>query len=93
MVPNYFDLGDIFYDSCRKSCLNKLQTLQNNALHCIYLTTTDKRMSIQEMHKKAGLLLLEQRRKLNHFKYDHIKNPSLRLSTRINLAVPRPNKV
>lgn len=103
MVLSYFDLGDIFYNSCKKSCLNKLQILQNNALRCIFLATRNSGITVQEMHKKAGLLILEQRRQLNQcaiahkysieqFKFDHVRNPSLRSSTRINLAVPRPNQ-
>lgn len=100
MILNYFDIGDIFYDSCEKSLLTKMQTLENNALRCVYLSRTH--MSIQKMHEEAGLLPLSDRRKLNQctlahklnikqFVFDHLKHPSLRSNTRITLTVPKAN--
>lgn len=98
MVLNYFDLGDIFYDSCKKDMLKRLQTLQNSALRCVFCNNKD--LSITEMHTKANLQLLSERRSLNHctiahkynienFKFDNSKCPSLRSSNRISLVIPK----
>lgn len=100
MILNYFDLGDVFYNSCKKSYLNKLQTIQDNALRCIF--TDSKDLNTNTMHEQAGLLRLGERRTLNQcaithkheiaqFSYDHNRNPSLRSSTKISLIVPRPH--
>lgn len=100
MILSYFDIGDIFYYSCKQSLLNRMQTLQNNALR--YVFTNKIGMTVEEMHNESGLLLLSNRRKLNQstlahkhnisqFVYDNLKHPSLRSNLRITLLVPRAN--
>lgn len=63
MILSYFDIGDIFYERCKKNILKKMQTLQNNALQCVYYNRKD--LTVKEMHEEAGLPFLENKRKLN----------------------------
>lgn len=97
MILSYFDLGDIFYDSCSKSMLKRLQTLQNSALRCVYCSS---KLSIDEMHTKSNLLFLSARRSLNlctavhkhnivNFQFDNTKSRTLRSSTCITLTIPK----
>lgn len=62
-ILSYFNIGDISYNSANKALLTKLQTLQNKSLRCIY--HNEKNSNIMELHTKARLLTLEDRRKSN----------------------------
>lgn len=100
MILNYFDIGDIFYDCCKKSQLKKLQTCQNTALRCIYGNRSD--LTTVSMHKEAGLLFLDDGRRIGlisqvhkynigKFIYEHKNLNSLRSSSRIILTAHRVN--
>lgn len=52
--------------------LNKLQTIQNKSLKIVYRRKSD--LSLDEMHKQAKLLKLEDRRKLNQLKVAYKMN-------------------
>lgn len=69
---SYFDIGDLFYSSGNQDQLKKLQTLQNKALHCVYVH--DKTLSTFDLHKKAGLMYLQDRRNLNLTAFAHKAN-------------------
>lgn len=97
MILSYFDLGNIFYDSCNKNMLKRLQTLQNSALRCVYCNS---KLSIEEMHSRSNLLLLTDRRALDqctsvhkhnieNFEYNNTKRRVLRSSNLITLIVPK----
>lgn len=97
MILSYYDIGDIFYNSCTKSDLKKLQTLQNRALKIVYLKNSDH--TIDSLHQKADLHTLQSRRNLNLVALVHSKKiPALsqmkvsqrptRSASRMLLAVP-----
>lgn len=68
-ILSYFDIGDLFYNSANKNSLTKLQTLQNKALRCIY--HSDHRLSVRELHVRAKLLFLQDRRDSNLAAFAH----------------------
>lgn len=97
MILSYFDLGDIFYNSGNLVNLKSFQSLQNKALRCIY--TDHAEYSTKELHKKANLLLLHERRKLNlltaahshkipQFQLCKMSNRNLRSNNKLLLSVP-----
>lgn len=96
MILSYFDIGDIFYNSCNKTTLLKLQKLQNTALHCIYKCNYETPTS--ELHTKANLFLASDRRCLNlsamahkrgipHFKIDTARRSNLRSNAKSLLEI------
>ena len=72
--------------SCNKSDRYDLQVMQNDALRTCYNVKRRDKLSISNMHKKANLLSLEQRRtfQLLSLMYIHKGN-------RMNLIVPPRN--
>lgn len=63
MILNYFDIGDLFYNSCNQRDLRRMHTLQNRALRIIYYDHLQS--TLDELHKRANLLWLQDRRNLN----------------------------
>ena len=57
-----FDYNDIFYNMLNKQQLTKIQRLQNRALRLVF---KGKIMSVAEMHERANVEYLEERRE-NH---------------------------
>lgn len=70
-ILSYFDIGDMFYNSAKKSLLAKLQIYQNKALRCIYYE--DKGLSTRDLHVKAGLSMLQDRRDANLAAFAHAR--------------------
>lgn len=94
MILSYYDIGEIFYDSCNKTALAKLQKLQNTALRCIFKCNYDT--SIIELHSRANLVTARDRRCLNlcttahkreipHFEIDKPYRLNLRSNTKTYL--------
>ena len=62
MIMPIFDYSGFLLFSCNKTDREYLQIIQNNALrHCLGLRLSD-RISIAEIHWRANLVSLEQRR-------------------------------
>lgn len=59
----YFDIGQLYYDSCTKAELAKLQSLQNRCLKVIY--TKKKWPGHETAQRESNLLPLHMRRNLN----------------------------
>lgn len=59
-ILSYFDVGD---NAANKTILSKLQVMQNKALRCIFCDITD--CNTNELHVKANLLKLQDRRNAN----------------------------
>ena len=78
--------------SCNKSDRHDLQVMQNNALRTCFNVKRGDKLSMANMHKKAKLLSLEQRRSLQllHLMFIHKENVSnLRLIVRNTRAAQR----
>lgn len=69
MILSYYDIGDLFYNSCTKLEIKKLQSLQNKALRIIYLDHSN--YDTATLHQKAGLSTLQARRNLNLIRLVH----------------------
>lgn len=83
-ILSYFDIGDIFYNSANINSLTKLQTLQNRALRCIYYNNSN--LSTNELHVRAKLLRLQDRRDSNLAAFAHsYKLPCFELYVRIGI--------
>ena len=54
-----FDYNDIIYNLLNQQQLTKVQRLQNRALRLVFM---DRKLSVQEMHTRANVEYLEQRR-------------------------------
>ena len=61
IVP-IFDYNDVFYYQLTKQQLIKLQRLQNRALRLVF---SGRVLSVQEMHERAGIGMLNDRRELH----------------------------
>ena len=72
-----FDYAGFMHIACTKSDQHDLQILQNDALHTCFSVKRRDRLSIMNMHTKANLLSLEQRRtiQLLSLMYMHKNNP------------------
>ena len=78
--------------ACTKSDRHDLQVLQNDALRTCYIVKRRDKLSILNMHTKAKLLSLEQRRtfQLLSLMYMHKSNPvNLRQAVRNTRAADR----
>ena len=71
------DYAGFMFISCTKSDRNDLQILQNDALRTCYNVRRRDKLSISNMHTRANLLSLEQRRtfQLLSLMYIHKNNP------------------
>ena len=80
-----FDYVNFLLVSCNKSDQHDLQIIQNDALRTCYNVRRRDKMSIVNMHAKAKLLSLQQRRNIQllGLMYTHKSNPAnLRTFTR-----------
>lgn len=86
-------MGDLFYNSATAKLLNHFQVLQNRALRCIFVDILPQ--SNEELHRRANLLTLQQRRNLNLITPTHVRKiPQFRLFDAIekNKMLPSDNK-
>ena len=69
MILPLFDYSGFLLISCYKTDREDLQVIQNNALRlCLDLRLND-RISFVEIHHRANLVILEQRRCFNYYHY------------------------
>lgn len=81
-ILSYFDIGNLFYNSCSEADLQCLQTLKNKALRIIF--TDHASMDLAVLHKRAGILKLQERRNINLIASSHSKNNSFQ-------SIPKTN--
>lgn len=102
IILSYFDSGDVFYNFVEMTVLKSFQVLQNGALHCIL--NGDRYSNMLELHKKANLTMLRDRRKLNLVAMAHDRNipqfglasaneRQLRSNNKMLLIVPFANNI
>lgn len=102
MIYNYYHHGDICYNSCKKGQIKKLQTLQINALRCIF--HSKKNLNTDELHKKANLtysridkflinLLCLTNIILSSSRFQKSKHPRFLSNSRLELVVPLFHKI
>lgn len=71
MILPLYDNGDLFYHfACQKSLLQRLQTLQNNAVRII--CKLPKRTNVLEEQRNLGLAGLSERRLLHSMQFAQI---------------------
>ena len=62
MIMPLFDYSGFLLISCNKTDREDLQIIQNNALRCCLTLRQNDRISLVEIHRRAKLVSLEQRR-------------------------------
>ena len=62
MIMSLFDYACFAYEGTTKDNLKKLQRLQNRGLATCFKLSQDNFITIEEMHKRAGVPMLERRR-------------------------------
>ena len=77
MILPIFDYVNFLLVACNKSDRHELQVIQNDALRTCFNVRRRDRLSVSNMHIKANLLSLTQRRcvQLLGLMYNHSKNP------------------